>query len=327
MKAMLVSIIIPAYNEEKNIDSCLKSLLKQEISDDVEVIVIDNASKDKTAEIVSGYVDKYPGKIFLVRSDKNLGPGGARNLGAKIARGEILVFLDADMIFPSDFLKKLIEPLKRGMATATVYSDEYVANVDNPWVKVQGQYKRITNIARSGEVFRAIMKNYFLEHGGFDPSLRYHDDRTFHYKTGLRALVVENTYCYHNNPDSPREIFRRNFWIGRTLIAVSLIERGWKGLIEVCKIILLRIIDLAAIPSFLYGILRILDGVDIFDIILIMPFALFTAMTLRSRLVNVSSNLEKLALKIIYAPAYRVVRAAGLIAGILFSSRAKIERQ
>ena len=323
---MPVSIIIPAYNEERHIAACIESLLKQECSDELEIIIVNNASRDRTAKILSSYAAKYPEKIRAINLDRNLGPGGARNLAAKIARGEILIFLDADMIFPPDFIEKLTRPIKDGLAKATTHAEEYVANLESPWVKVQGQHKRVTNIGRSGEVFRAIITEYFLKHGGFDPSLKYHDDRTFYYKTGTKALIVENAYCYHNNPDNPREIFRRNFWIGRTLIAVSLIEKGWKGLIESIRIILFRIIDLAAIPLFIYGVIRLLREPDVIGIISILPMIAFIAVIIKSRVVNVKSNLEKIILKLTYAPAYRIIRAAGLIAGVISSSRAKTEK-
>jgi glycosyltransferase involved in cell wall biosynthesis len=323
---MPVSVIIPAYNEERHIATCIESLLKQECSDEIEIIVVNNASRDGTAKILSSYAVKYPEKIRVINLDRNLGPGGARNLAARIARGEILIFLDADMTFPPDFIEKLIRPIKEGSTKAATHAEEYVANLESPWVKVQGQHKRASNSGGGGEVFRAIIKEYFLKHGGFDPSLKYHDDRTFYYKTGTKALIVENTYCYHNNPDNPCEIFRRNFWIGRTLIAVSLIEKGWKGLIDSFRIILFRIIDLAAIPLFIYGVLRLLGGPDVIGIISILPMIAFIVAIIRSQVVNAKSSLERMMLKLTYAPAYRIIRAAGLIAGVIFSSRAKIEK-
>jgi len=323
---MLVSIIIPAHNEERHIATCIKSLLRQECSDEFEIIIVNNASRNGTAKILSSFVTKYPEKIRVINLDRNLGPGGARNLAAKIARGEILIFVDADMAFPPDSVEKLVRPIKEGVTKATTHAEEYVANLENPWVKVQGQHKRVSNIG-GGEVFRAVIREYFLTHGGFDPSLKYHDDRTFYYKTGANALVVKGTYCYHNNPDNPREIFRRNFWIGRTLIAVSLIEKGWKGLVESIKVILLRIIDLAAIPLFMYGAIRLLIAPDVIGIVSILPMIVFIAAIIRSRVVNAKSGLEKIILKLAYSPAYRIIRAAGLIAGIIFSSRAKVEKK
>ncbi|MCS7137355.1 MAG: glycosyltransferase family 2 protein, partial [Candidatus Caldarchaeum sp.] len=194
------SVIIPTFNEERHIKACIESLLKQDLKD-MEIIVVDNGSKDKTTAIVEEYISKHPEKIRLIGLDKNYGPGGARNMGAEAARGDVLVFLDADMVFPPEYVRKLVEPILNQGVVSTVHGEELVANTDNPWVKVQGQARK-SKQTRIGEAFRAIRRDVFLKHGGFDPSLHYHDDRTFYHKTGVKAVVVEDATCFHNNPDT-----------------------------------------------------------------------------------------------------------------------------
>jgi glycosyltransferase involved in cell wall biosynthesis len=241
-----VSIIIPAHNEERHIEKCLESLLTQDYQD-VEIIIVDNGSSDNTPKIVERYVERSRDKVRLLRMDRNLGPGGGRNLGASNASGEILVFVDADMVFPPNYITKLVKPIQHGEAQLTTHSIEYVANTYNPWVKVQGQ--TIRSIERGGSrVLRAIEKRLFTQHGGFDPSLHYHDDRTFYYKTGIAPLAVKDAYCYHNNPDTAKEIFRRNYWIGRTLLAIMLQEHGAKGLLYATASVSVRLVDLIALP-------------------------------------------------------------------------------
>jgi len=314
-----VSVIIPAYNEAKHIISCIESLLTQDYGNGIEIIIVDNGSDDNTYEIAAEYQYKYPEKIKVLRLEKNLGPGAARNLGSLKARGEIVVFLDADMVFPSDFIKKLVEPLLKGMAKSTTHSEEIIKNIDNPWVKVQGQKVKFSG-RPTGDVFRAILKDEFLKHNGFDPTFRYHDDRTFFYKTGLKAMVVDGARCFHNNPDSWREILRRNYWIGRTLLAVTLHERGYKGLFHVAALILLRFIDLIAIPSLLTWLtLKTTIPPTVSDILLIGPAIVFTALLVKMKILESSSIIEALALRLFYAPAYRVLRAAGLLAGVTAS--------
>lgn len=84
----LVSLIIPAYNEEKYIEKTLKSVKNQSYKK-MEIIVVDNNSTDKTNEIAKKYADK-------VVVEKRKGVSKARNRGAKEAKGEILIFVDAD---------------------------------------------------------------------------------------------------------------------------------------------------------------------------------------------------------------------------------------
>ncbi len=311
-----VSIIIPAHDEERHIERCIQSLITQDY-EDIEIIVVDNGSRDKTPEIVERYVNKYAGKVRLLRLEQNLGPGGGRNIGAVSARGDILVMVDADMFFPPDYIGKLIGPIQRGQALLATHSIEYVANTDNPWVKVQGQTVRGQR-GRAGEVFRAVKKEFFIRHGGFDPRLHYHDDRTFFYKTGAKAVVVEDAYCYHNNPDTAKEIFRRNYWIGRTYLAIEYHEHGVKGLLRALTITLVRLIDIVALPSIaVWAVLQ--PVVPILNALLPAPAIVFVASTVRMKIVKVENLRERVVLRTVYAPLYRIIRAAGLLTGILTS--------
>ena len=95
----IISIIIPAYNEEKFIEQTLISLKKQNCGIPYEIIVCDNNSKDKTPEIAQKYADK-------VVSETKQGGGYARNKGASIAQGKYLVFTDADTVFPENYLEE-----------------------------------------------------------------------------------------------------------------------------------------------------------------------------------------------------------------------------
>ena len=71
-----------------------------------------------------------------------------------------------------------------------------------------------------------LRSNVFRRLGGFDPGINYHDDRTSFYKIDSKVSVVKDAYCYHNNPDIVREMFRRNYWIGRTYLAASSSRAG-----------------------------------------------------------------------------------------------------
>src|SRR5689334_10974235 len=122
---MKISVIIPIYNEEKSIKDCLESLDKQSFRD-FEVILIDDGSTDKTSVILLNL--KITNFKFQILKQNHLGPGVARNLGAKNAKGEILVFVDADMIFDKDFLEKLTEPIRVGKVIGTFSKEEFVVN-------------------------------------------------------------------------------------------------------------------------------------------------------------------------------------------------------
>lgn len=97
---MKISVVIPAYNEEKSISSCLNSLLKQ-TTRPYEIIVVDNNSTDATAEIVKKYKDV---KIVF---EKKQGIIPARNTGFDNVKGEIIARCDADTILPNNWIENI----------------------------------------------------------------------------------------------------------------------------------------------------------------------------------------------------------------------------
>jgi len=96
----LLSIILPAYNQEKFVVEAIESILRQSLSD-FELIVIDDCSNDKTFQIVSSINDS---RIILVRNQENLGLTHTLNFGLSIAKSEIVARMDADDIAFSDRL-------------------------------------------------------------------------------------------------------------------------------------------------------------------------------------------------------------------------------
>lgn len=106
-KEMFVSVVIPAYNAEKYLAEAIESVLVQQ-SSDLEIIVVDDGSTDGTAAVAGRYADR----IRFVRQS-NLGVAAARNHGIRLARGEVLGFLDADDCFTADALELQLLRLRR----------------------------------------------------------------------------------------------------------------------------------------------------------------------------------------------------------------------
>jgi glycosyltransferase involved in cell wall biosynthesis len=98
-----VSVVVPARNAERTIGECLTSLVRAAYdSDRREILVVDNASTDRTAEIIRRHPVRY---LFEPRR----GPSAARNRGIGAASGEIVVFTDADCVVTKDWLRGLVE--------------------------------------------------------------------------------------------------------------------------------------------------------------------------------------------------------------------------
>lgn len=215
-----ISVIIPTFNEEQRIGDCIDSLKKQTLIP-FEIIVVDDGSSDRTAEIVKSK------KIKLI-IQKHLGPGPARNMGAKIAKGEILVFVDSDMTFSPDFLDKLTLPIRQSKAIGTFSLNEEVANWDNIWSKCWNwnngnpSRNRVRDNIHDKEDFRAILAQKFNESGGF-AAIGYTDSRSLVSKLGVRPLAVNGARYYHYNPQSLKEVFIQARWIGRRKMRLGLI--------------------------------------------------------------------------------------------------------
>lgn len=100
---MKFSIIIPIYFSHKTIGRCLDSLLVQTVSDDYEIICVGDRVEDPTHVIVEEYKTRYPGVVELHLQDGK-GSGGARNFGLSVAKGEYIMFVDADDYVESSIL-------------------------------------------------------------------------------------------------------------------------------------------------------------------------------------------------------------------------------
>lgn len=229
----IVSIIVPVFNEEKVIAGCIKSLVAQSYSP-LEIIIVDDGSTDNTKSKVKDQKSKLQFKNLKILDQNHQGPGPARNLGAKHARGEIFVFVDADMTFDRDFVDKLTLPIRQGKTIGTFSKEEYLANKNNIWAICWNINKGLPvnkmhpdDYPNTQSVFRAILKNEFDKVGGFDP-IGYTDDWSLSRKLKKQATTAPGAIFYHKNPDNLNEIWQQARWIGKNeFITGSLIRKLW----------------------------------------------------------------------------------------------------
>lgn len=214
MKDSLTSIIIPVFNEEEVLKDCLTSLQSQSYKN-LEIILVDDGSTDNTLQIAS----RFKVEVF---KQKHQGPGVARNLGVSKSRGQIVVFLDADMIFDKDFIKDLITPIIKGKTIGTFSKNEFVKNQNNVWSICWNINRNLPanlmiskNHPNTAPVFRAILKDKFLSIGGFDTEGQYTDDWSLSRKLGVKSTAVNGAIYYHINPSSLPEVWKQARWIGK----------------------------------------------------------------------------------------------------------------
>lgn len=191
----------------------MRSLARQTTAPN-EVIVVDDGSTDQTAAIAQA----AGARVVVV---PHRGPARGRNLGAREARGDILVFVDGDMECGPDFVRALTEPIRSNRATGTFTKEIYVANPSNRWAAAYAAMRQLRNgrllppdFPTTWDNYRAIRRDAFWQAGGFD-DIGYGEDRTVSRKLGQLAIEAPGAVCFHYNPDSLREIFENGRWIGR----------------------------------------------------------------------------------------------------------------
>jgi glycosyltransferase involved in cell wall biosynthesis len=163
----MISVIIPAHNEERYLDRTLDALRRQNYKW-FEVIVVANGCTDNTAEVARGQCHR-----LIVLSEKSLGV--ARNLGARMARGELLVFLDADTTLEPMALRKIAEDFTVGHAAGTL-----IGKPDSDRILYRLFYflKNSIHWARHNGSSGVIIcwKKHFERIGGFDERLEVREN-------------------------------------------------------------------------------------------------------------------------------------------------------
>ncbi|PIN96714.1 hypothetical protein COU56_00075, partial [Candidatus Pacearchaeota archaeon CG10_big_fil_rev_8_21_14_0_10_31_9] len=176
-KSYRVSVLIPAYNEEDSIGGTVKSILDLDYKNIIEIIIINDGSKDKTKEIALSLEKKYDNVILF---DKvNSGKADSLNQAIKIAKGELIVVVDADSYPSKDSFQKMIgffDDLKVGAVTTRIFVREPKTFIQ----KLQSIEYRVIAFSRKLLGFLdaiyvtpgplAIYRKSALEKiGGFDP--------------------------------------------------------------------------------------------------------------------------------------------------------------
>lgn len=135
-----ISIIIPAYNEENYIGNLLDGIGKQ-ATKPFEVIVVDNNSKDNTKKEAERFSKSMPLKIINIGEAR--GAGAARNAGAEVAGGDVLLFLDSDVEILENFLQNAIEEFNNrelDLASAKYYFSPELPKIDRVGAKAVSLY-------------------------------------------------------------------------------------------------------------------------------------------------------------------------------------------
>ncbi|MEI6562934.1 MAG: glycosyltransferase [bacterium] len=217
MSKPLYSIILPAFNEGAHIGSCLDAI-RANISDpvSVEILVIDNGSTDQTATVVRSRGIR----VIENTAGHRLNISDLRNIGARESAGDILVFLDADMLVPVDWLEKAGLYFGAGFKGALGFTSRVPTTAG--WVgRIWGQ-RLFLKRNRLMDVDFLPGRNIFVNRvvfeavGGFDPAFCTGEDKDFTFrvrKAGYRVVSAPEVCLIHLGFEKNLiELIRKEFW-------------------------------------------------------------------------------------------------------------------
>src|SRR5215831_6109133 len=224
--APAVSVVMPVYNAEATLEECLTKL-GQSTFEDFEVVVVDDGCTDRSRDIMG----RFP--VRVIPSSGRVGPAAARNLGAQVATGEFLFFIDSDVMVRPDTLALLAEGFERtgidgfcGVQAAEMRYRDLPSQYKNLWM-------RWTYLRQSGDVplfyttAAAIRRDAFLRVGGFDvgyatPNV---EDTAFGQKLrrlGVRVRIHPEVEVEHVKQYSLRGMLRTDFMRAVSLTRLKL---------------------------------------------------------------------------------------------------------
>lgn len=180
MMKIKVSIIVPVYNNEKYLRRCLESLVNQTLKD-IEIILINDCSTDKSIDILNGYEEKYSEKITLINLNENKRPGGARNRGIEDAKGEYLGFVDSDDYVEKDMYEQLYNLASSGnydMVDCGFYNgsakNNALTTIEKTWGELNLE-KRRHLVAYPGFLWSKIIRRSII----VDNNIKFREKITF----------------------------------------------------------------------------------------------------------------------------------------------------
>lgn len=216
----LISVVIPTFNSEKTIDICLRSIRMQTYPN-IEVIVVDNYSGDMTREIA----ERYGARVILFMGNRSK----AKNMGASLARGEFILFVDSDMELTPNVVEECLETIKK---------DEGIGGVIIPersigrsfWVKVR-DFERSFYANTEIESARFFRKELVLKVNGFDEDVVFFEESTLLQKVerlGYNVKARINAEILHHEENfSLWNWLKKKYYYGKTAKLYKLRYKGY----------------------------------------------------------------------------------------------------
>jgi hypothetical protein len=308
----LVSVVIPVRNDAARLRRCLESVAQSTYpANKIEVLVADNGSSDESPDVAT-----EAGATLLRFPDIRVAE--VRNRAAKAARGDILVFVDADHELDSAWIPLAVEDLRTSVAGAV--GAAYYAPADGTWVqKMYDSFRRRTPGLRRvewlGSGSLAVWRSVFQRVGGFDERLETCEDVDFcqRLRRGQHVLYSDDRLrsVHLGDPRTLRALFFGELWRGRDNLRVSL--RGPLTLRAVPSVV----IPITILLLLAAALVTVVTGQNPIRVILLTAAAILLFALIRViRMLAHIRSLHPLVIArgVVVAVVYEVARALALIA-------------
>jgi len=250
MKELSFSVIIPAHNEEKVIDKCLKSVLNQTKEVD-EIIFVDDNSTDNTYDIVRSISENNSSlKMLQLKEDKGGSAAAARNRGSEIANGEYIIFIDADQIAEKYFIEKIYDFIKDKRPDATDFH-VYSYRPSTIFQKAWSAYR----IDKSSLNMPHVIKKEIFKDLKYNEEIFYYEDGEIQerfLKKGYEYKGPAPAKIYHIDTENLQDFKRQRKWQGIGISRLLKKQGDWRKLRYFIPCILLPIIIFSWIPILVY---------------------------------------------------------------------------
>ena len=206
-----VSIIVPVFNVEQYLRTCLDSILHQTFQD-FELILVDDGSTDLSGHICDEYAAKHD--CIIVQHKKNAGPNAARINGIKLAEGKFITFIDSDDWIESKHIELLVNSLKE--KNADIVQCDYFINNDNKQTYIKNEpssyetkdliLQFLSGTIHAGLPLKMVRKELFLIESFAFPKADFNEDLHTSISLLMNAkkfiYVPSSTYHYRMNANS-----------------------------------------------------------------------------------------------------------------------------